>query len=161
MPICRQNTTLYIIYELDDVELWEHLISNSKPSCISSYLRKEDVMLVKAIEWTRQKTTFTIAVVRVWQFKDIFFMSKEIFQRWWRYFTVFFVGDVELETVQVVGWLDEDRLQKFKGSNSKCTKSWHYLVKFFTQFKVIQTLCSESCEWISQEMEGIWCTMNL
>ena len=35
------------------MKLLEHLISNSKSSCISPYPHKKDVILGRAIEWIR------------------------------------------------------------------------------------------------------------
>ena len=63
MPICGQITTSYVAYELEDVGLRKHLFAVSKLDCILPYPKKEDVMLVKATNWTRQNPTFAIAVV--------------------------------------------------------------------------------------------------
>ena len=64
MPIYGQVTTSYVAYELENVDPREHLLADSKPGCIPPYPKKGDAMLVRATNWTRQKPTFAIAVIR-------------------------------------------------------------------------------------------------
>lgn len=125
-------------------------------------------MLVRAMEWTRQKPAFAIAVVRnvtvqryLLDVQGETSKRKDIATSAHLEEQDYLVGDVELEWLQMVGRPAKGRLQKFKGSGSKCTKSWHSLVKHFTHFKVTRTLHGEACEWIRQEVEGISCTLNL
>lgn len=62
----------------------------------------------------------------------------------------YFVGGVELEWLHMVAYF-EGRLQRFKGSGRRCSKSWHSLVKHLTHFKAIRTFYGEPSKWINQE----------
>lgn len=118
MPICGQITTSCVAYELEDVGPREHLFAASKPGCIPPYPEKEDVMLVRATDWSRQKPTFAIAVVRnVTTQKYLLDVEGETSRRKDIATSAdleeqnYFVGEVELEWLRLV-----DRLKVvFKG----------------------------------------------
>ena len=129
MPICGQITTSYVAYELEDVGPREHLFAVSKPSCIPPYPEKEDVMSVRATDWTTQNPTFAIAVVRnVTTQKYLLDVEGETSKRKDIATSAdleeqdYFVGDVELERLHMVGRPVEGHLQRFKGSGRNCFK---------------------------------------
>ena len=62
---CGQTLPSFVAYELEDVDLREHLFSNERHGCVPPYPKKGDVMLVRAMDWRREKPTFAIAVVRI------------------------------------------------------------------------------------------------
>lgn len=165
LPTCGQTLPSFVAYELEDVDLREHLFSDGRPGCVPPYPEKGDVMLVRAMNWRREKPTFAIAVVRnvtpqryLLDVEGETSKRNDIAKQTDLEEQDYFVGEVILEWLQGVG-RPNSRPQKLKCSGSKCTKSWHCLVTHLTNYKATRVRNGEPCVWILSQ--GKLCPCNI